>query len=170
MSDSSADSREPRTVDVALVYAGRTKIRYTAQLIEDNGARITVRTNWAASHVRDLGFVRFEPGDLFVEHYWRDRWYVVKEVCGSDGALKGWYCNVTRPSTLDGSEVLVEELGLNLWVSADAATVFRLNEEEFASSDLRERDPEATRMAESALDELELMAKSGQLARLDQVP
>ncbi|GHE98747.1 DUF402 domain-containing protein [Streptomyces fumanus] len=155
-----------RTVDVVLVKAGRTKIRYPAQLLADDGARITVRADWAAPDVRDFGFVRFEPGDVFVERYWRDRWYAVKEVRSADGALKGWYCDITRPSVLDGKELVVEDLDLDLWVSADAATVLRLDEDEFAASGLSERDPEAARSAVAALDELEQVANSGRLSAL----
>ncbi|GFH36787.1 DUF402 domain-containing protein [Streptomyces pacificus] len=169
MAENPADSRGRRTVEVALVHAGRTKIRYPAELLDDDGARITVQATWAASHVRDLGFVRFEPGDSFVERYWRDRWHAVKEVRAGDGALKGWYANVTRPSTLDDGELRVEEMGLNLWVSADTATVLRLDEETFASGGLRGRDPDSASRAEAALDELEHMAKEGRWGELVRV-
>ncbi|GAB3951021.1 ribonuclease FAU-1 family protein [Streptomyces sparsus] len=163
MSDNSAGQG---TVDVVLVKAGRTKIRYPAQLLADDGTRITVRADWAAPGVRDFGFVRFEPGDVFVERYWRDRWYAVKEVRAADGSLKGWYCDITRPSVLDDGELVVEDLDLDLWMSADGGTVLRLDEDEFASSGLRERDPRAARSAVHALNELEQAAKSGRLTAL----
>ena len=67
-------------LDVVLVKAGRTKIRYGAELLVDDGTRLAVRAPWAGEGVRDFGFVRFEPGDVFTEYYWRDRWYAVKEV------------------------------------------------------------------------------------------
>ena len=86
------------------------------ELLADDGTRITVRAPWAGEGVRDFGFVRFEPGDVFTEHYWRDRWYAVKEVRTGDGALKGWYCDITRPAVLDGGELVVEDLDLDLWV------------------------------------------------------
>ncbi|GGU55776.1 DUF402 domain-containing protein [Streptomyces lavendofoliae] len=153
------------SVEVRLVKAGRTKIRYPAQVLADDGTRITVRAPWAADGVRDFGFVRFEPGDVFTEHYWRDRWYAVKEVRSGDGALKGWYCDVTRPARVDGvlGEVLVEDLDLDLWVSADGAEVLRLDEDEFAASGLAERDPAAAVAAREALDALEALARAGAL-------
>ena len=71
----SANSTErPRSLDVVLVKGGRTKIRYAAALLSDDGTRITVRAPWAGEGVRDFGFVRFEPGDVLTEHYWRDRY------------------------------------------------------------------------------------------------
>jgi hypothetical protein len=156
MSASSAEAA--REVDVVLVKAGRTKIRYRATLLADDGTRVAVRAAWAGEGVRDFGFVRFEPGDVFTEYYWRDRWYSVKEVRDARGALKGWYCDVTRPAVLSGGELVVEDLDLDLWCSADGSDVRRLDEDEFAESGLAERDPEAADAAVTALDELEVFA------------
>ncbi|MEV4229988.1 DUF402 domain-containing protein [Streptomyces bobili] len=153
------NSADPsRLVDVVLVKGGRTKIRYPAELLADDGTRIAVRAPWAGEGVRDFGFVRFEPGDVFTEYYWRDRWYSVKEVRAASGALKGWYCDITRPATLTGGELVVEDLDLDLWRSADGRDVRRLDEDEFAESGLAERDPEAAAAAVTALDELEAFA------------
>ncbi|RST18616.1 DUF402 domain-containing protein [Streptomyces sp. WAC05374] len=157
-----------RSVDVRLVKAGRTKIRYPAEVVSDDGTLLTVRAPWAADGVRDFGFVRFEPGDVFTEHYWRDRWYAVKEVRTGEGALKGWYCDVTRPASVRGSEVVVEDLDLDLWVPADGGEVLRLDEDEFAASGLQERDPVAAAAALQALDALEALAREGRLPGADQ--
>ncbi|QHY94694.1 hypothetical protein SSPS47_06090 [Streptomyces sp. S4.7] len=180
MSASSSDAvRAPGVeVQVHLVKAGRTKIRYPATLITDDGARVVVRAPWAADSVRDFGFVRFEPGDVFTEHYWRDRWYAVKEVRAGDGTLKGWYCDVTRPTVVRGLgpgelryELLVEDLDLDLWASADGGTVLRLDEDEFEESGLADRDPVAADAARRALDELELLVRDGAFTKLsDRLP
>ncbi|MFF9409355.1 DUF402 domain-containing protein [Streptomyces anandii] len=159
----SANSAEPAggggLVDVVLVKGGRTKIRYPAELLADDGTRIAVRASWAGGGVRDFGFVRFEPGDVFTEYYWRDRWYSVKEVRDGRGALKGWYCDVTRPATRAGARLVVEDLDLDLWRSADGRDVRRLDEDEFADSGLSHTDPPAAAAALSALDELETLAR-----------
>ncbi|BET51067.1 MULTISPECIES: DUF402 domain-containing protein [Streptomyces] len=158
----SANSAEPVTeVSVALVKAGRTKIRYAATLLHDDGTRLAVRAPWAGDGVRDFGFVRFEAGDVFTEYYWRDRWYSVKEVRTAAGVLKGWYCDVTRPAVLTGTELVVEDLDLDLWRSADGTDVRRLDEDEFAESGLADRDPGAAAAAVAALDELERLARRG---------
>ncbi|MDI3407282.1 DUF402 domain-containing protein [Streptomyces cavernicola] len=154
------------TVDVVLRKAGRTKIGYPATLLSDDGVHLVVRALWAGEGVRDFGFVRFEPGDVFTEHYWRDRWYAVKEVRAGDGELKGWYCDVTRPAEVGADGVVVEDLDLDLWVSADGTSVLRLDEDEFAESGLAERDPEAATAATAALDELELLARGDKLEPL----
>lgn len=167
MSARSAEVEVDAQVQVALVKAGRTKIRYPADVVADDGVRLTVRAPWAAEGVRDFGFVRFEPGDVFVEHYWRDRWYAVKEVRSGDGTLKGWYCDVTRPAAVDADQVVVEDLDLDLWVSADGSEVLRLDEDEFAASGLAATDPEAAACAVAALDELEVLGRDGLLDLLD---
>jgi hypothetical protein len=154
------------SVEVALVKAGRTKIRYPAGVVRDDGVRVTVTAPWAAPGVRDFGFVRFEPGDVFTEHYWRDRWFAVKEVRTGGGTLKGWYCDITRPAVLRDGELLVEDLDLDLWVSADGSSVLRLDEDEFEESGLAARDPAAADAARLALDELERLALAGGLAGL----
>ncbi|MFJ4632070.1 DUF402 domain-containing protein [Streptomyces sp. NPDC088847] len=158
----SVNSPDPaRRLDVVLVKAGRTKIRYAAELLSDDGTRLAVRAPWAGDGVRDFGFVRFERGDVFTEYYWRDRWYAVKEVRDSAGRLKGWYCDITRPAALSGTELVVEDLDLDLWVSADGSDVRRLDEDEFEESGLAGSDPAAAAAAVAALDELEGLARAG---------
>ncbi|MFF2464605.1 DUF402 domain-containing protein [Streptomyces mirabilis] len=164
MSANSPDA--PRTVEVVLVKSGRTKIRYPAELLADDGIRVTVRAPWAGEGVRDFGFVRFEPGDVFTEYYWRDRWYAVKEVRDAEGVRKGWYCDITRPATLSGGKLVVEDLDLDLWRSADGTDVLRLDEDEFAASGLATTDPRAATAARNALDTLELLAREGDFEAL----
>lgn len=167
MSANSAENGAGREqVEVVLRKAGRLKVGYLADLLCDDGVRIAVRAEWAGEGVRDFGFVRFEPHDVFTEWYWRDRWYSVKEVRDPSGVLKGWYCDVTRPAERSGGRVVVEDLDLDLWVSGDGARVLRLDEDEFAESGLREVDPYAAAQAEAALDELERLARAGGLEAL----
>ncbi|MFI7387946.1 DUF402 domain-containing protein [Streptomyces sp. NPDC049813] len=157
----------PAGIQVTLVKAGRTKISYPALLLSDDGTHIAVRAGWAGAGVRDFGFVRFEPGDVFTEHYWRDRWYAVKEVRAGDGRLKGWYCDIARPARrADDGSVVCEDLDLDLWVRADGGQVLRLDEDEFADSGLAARDPAAAAAALRALDDLDRCARAGGLPAL----
>ncbi|MET7825336.1 DUF402 domain-containing protein [Streptomyces sp. NPDC060011] len=159
MSTNSAGAPDP--VEIVLVKAGRTKISYPAELLADDGTRVVVRAPWAGDTARDFGFVRFERGDVFTEYYWRDRWYAVKEVRDAAGVRKGWYCDVTRPATVSAGRLVVEDLDLDLWRSADGTEVLRLDEDEFAESGLAATDPAAALAAEKALDDLERLARGG---------
>jgi hypothetical protein len=148
-------------VKVRLVKVSGRDVEYPATVMADDGVHIVVRGPWAEPEARDLGFVRFEPGDVFTEHYWRDRWYSIKEVRDARGGLKGWYCDVARPVTLEGDHLSSKDLELDLWVSADLRTVLRLDEDELARSGLTEADPTAAAEARLALDELERLAADG---------
>ncbi|MFF4410765.1 DUF402 domain-containing protein [Streptomyces sp. NPDC001262] len=145
---------------VRLVKTPRPDTRYPATLVHDDGTRVVVRAPWAGAAARDFGFVRFEEGDVFTEHYWRDRWYSVKEVRDARGTLKGWYCDITRPARVEDGTLVVTDLDLDLWRSADGTAVLRLDEDEFAESGLAERDPVAAARAVAALDELEDLART----------
>ncbi|MFE6780481.1 DUF402 domain-containing protein [Streptomyces sp. NPDC057702] len=153
-------------VTVRLVKEPRPEVRYPAEVVGDDGGHVVVRAPWAGADVRDFGFVRFERGDVFTEHYWRDRWFAVKEVRDAHGRLKGWYCDVTRPARVEGDTLVVVDLDLDLWRSADGRAVLRLDEDEFADSGLAERDPHAAARARAALDELEELARADGFAAL----
>jgi hypothetical protein len=146
---------------VSLVKQRHPNVRYGAVVTFDDGTHIVVRGTWSEDAARDLGFVRFEPGDVFTEHYWRDRWYSIKEVRGRSGTLKGWYCDVVRPVDVQEGLLVSKDLDLDLWVSADGRTILRLDEDDFLASGLAESDPSAAAEARRALDQLERLAQDG---------
>ncbi|RLL70786.1 DUF402 domain-containing protein [Streptomyces sp. Z26] len=157
---------EGAPVTVTLRKPGRHDVRYPATAVRDDGTHAVVRAPWAGPPVRDLGFTRFERGDVFTEHYWRDRWYAVKEVRDAGGVLKGWYCDMTRPARVTDGALEITDLELDLWVSADGRRVLRLDEDEFLASGLPEGDPEAAVRARRAQDELAALARTDGLAVL----
>jgi predicted RNA-binding protein associated with RNAse of E/G family len=160
MADSSGTTGHSLTV--CLFHAGDPPyLTYPATVLSDDGDHVVVRALWAEPAARDVGYVTFEHGDLWTEHYWRNRWYAIKEIRHRTGRRKGWYCDVARPARVDEDRLLSEDLYLDLWVSADGTTVLRLDEEEFAASGLRTRDPVAAAAAERALEELERLARQG---------
>lgn len=144
---------------VRLLKAPRPDVEYPGVVLADDGTHLVIEAPWDGAPTRDLGFVRFEQGDVFTEHYWRDRWYSIKEVRDADGVLKGWYCDVTRPAHAEPGLLVVDDLDLDLWRSADGRTILRLDEEDFVASGLIERDPDAAERARRALDELERLAR-----------
>jgi hypothetical protein len=150
-----------REVTVRLLKHPGEKLRYAAVVLDDDGTHVAVRAPWAGSVTRDMGFVQFEAGDVFTEHYWRDRWYSIKEVVTAEGVRKGWYCDITRPATVADGMVTAEDLDLDLWLSADRSQILRLDEDEFLASGLADRDPAAARQAQRALDELTELAEKG---------
>lgn len=148
-------------VRVRLVKRESADVEYPAIVLLDDGVHAVVRGPWSEAEARDIGPVWFEPGDVFTEHYWRNRWYSIKEVRSRDGTLKGWYCDVVRPVRIEVGQLISEDLVLDLWVSADGLTVRRLDEDEFAASDIHVAEPTTARHAEDALHELEHAARHG---------
>ena len=140
-------------VTVRLEHGDRLKLTYAMTVIEDDGDHIVVEGPYAERRDRDLGYTTFEVGDWFVEQYWRSRWYSVKEVRGRDGR-KGWYCDVARPAVVADNTILSEDLDLDVWVSADFATVLVLDEDEFAASGLEQYDVPAATSARAAVADL----------------
>lgn len=58
--------------------------------------------------------------DRFVETFYTDKWYNIFEIYDrDDGALKGWYCNITKPTVIEDGHVSYVDLALDLWVSAN---------------------------------------------------
>jgi predicted RNA-binding protein associated with RNAse of E/G family len=135
-------------------------IEYDAELLHDDGNHVIVEAEWAEATERDIGLVRFEFGDVWTEHYWRDRWYSVKRIKNSAGVLKGWYCDAARPAQLANGVLESVDLELDLWVSADFAVIERLDEDELEW--VSSRDPVAARAAIDGIDELERQAIMGE--------
>jgi hypothetical protein len=143
---------------VRLVKHVGPDLEYPVVVLRDDSGHLVVRGPWADHTAHDLGFVRFEPGDQFTEHYWRHRWYSVKEVRSAEGRRKGSYCDVARPVRIEGSTVISEDLDLDLWVSADGRTIARLDEDDFLARGLAQSDPMAEAHARAAIVELEQLA------------
>ncbi|GAA1988938.1 DUF402 domain-containing protein [Catenulispora subtropica] len=153
------------TITVRLLKAPRPDVEYPATVLHDDGDHVAVRAPWFGDSPRDMGFEVFEPGDVWIEHFWRTRWFSIKEVRTADGTVKGWYCDVARPAavTVDppaGPRIAIADLDLDLWLSADHARVLRLDEDEFEASGLADREPETAARAVASLDELEATARA----------
>lgn len=135
-------------------------IRFEAEVLRRDAASVTVRAPWRHGVV-DLGLLRFEPGDLLIEHYYADRWYNVFCLYGSDGRLKGWYCNITRPAVIGDDYVESEDLELDLLVTPDRTTLRLEDTAEFAARNLECDEPVAYREALAAVEELRALVARG---------
>ena len=64
--------------------------------------------------------VFLRKGDRFLELYPLSRWFNIFEIHDKDDdAIKAWYCNVTRPATIEGDSIAYEDLALDLLVYPD---------------------------------------------------
>lgn len=109
---------------------GRERTRYEAELIEAVGERRTVRAIWQVPGMA-LEYLSIETGDIVIEDFFEDRGYNVMAFHGADGALKGWYANVTRPARFHDAGIDWEDLILDAFMSPDGELRI-LDEDEFA--------------------------------------
>ena len=149
------------TIAVQLLKPGKgTIISYRGELLLSEPGHILIHARWEWP-ARDLGYVVFETGDHFYEHYYTERWFNICEVRSESGALKGWYCNVTRPALAAADTISSEDLELDLFVPPDRWNILRLDMDEFVARGLDVTDPPAHTAALAAFDELEQMARAG---------
>jgi hypothetical protein len=132
-----------------LDYAGRQVIAYPGRVLYRAPAMVVLETRWERATYR-LDYVTLEPGDRWRESFYSDRWYNVFEIHAADGRLKGWYCNVTLPASIEMTEVSARDLALDLWVGPQGETAV-LDRDEFAALPLR---PDERAAALAALDEM----------------
>lgn len=79
-------------------------------------------------------------GDRFVETYYTDRWYNIFEIHARDNnMLRGWYCNISYPAEVEGSNLSYVDLALDLIVFPDGQQ-FVIDREEFNSLPLSDDD------------------------------
>ena len=151
-----------RTITVHLLKPGKgTTVTYQGELLLSEPGHLLIHARWERAAL-DLGYVVFEPGDHFYEHYYTDRWFNIFEVRRAAGDLKGWYCNITRPAQVADDVITSEDLELDLFVPPDRQHPLRLDLDEYEARGLATTDPLAHSVALAALDELERMALAGE--------
>lgn len=70
-------------------------------------------------------YVNIDNGDRVVEWFFTDRWYNIMEYHAvGDDHLKGWYCNITRPSQIlvrpfDNLTITWDDLALDVFIYPD---------------------------------------------------
>lgn len=147
--------REKIVVD-KLSPQGELKWRYEGEIIERGDGWLKLEAFFDRDDIAFMGIL-LKRGDRFIETYYSERWYNIFEIRDrDDDALKGWYCNITRPANFADGRVEYEDLFLDLWVSADGAQTV-LDEDEFLAADL---DAGIRQSAQDALQELQARFKT----------
>jgi len=153
----------PRPVVVRKIDPhGEETARYHGVVVQEDSEGVVLEASWERNRM-DLGYVVLEPGDAFIEHFYRHKWYNVFEIYrAADGRFRGWYCNVTRPPRITSSEVTWYDLALDLFVGPDGRAK-ALDEDEFKALALRTSDSQVWRQAKLAWEELRGIAERHKL-------
>ena len=131
---------------------GREELRYSGILRRRTDEFVCIDARFELDD-RDLGYVRLRRGDIFREHFYVGRMYNIFRVGDACGALKGWYCNITRPAEITDSEIAADDLCLDLFAHPDGRALL-LDEEDFARLDLTPEEREKAWQAVAELREM----------------
>ena len=140
------------TVD-KLSPQGELKWRYEGELLERGENWVRLEAFFDHDNIVVAG-IPLQRGDRFLETYYSDRWYNFFEIHDRENdALKGWYCNITRPAKILSDRLEYVDLYLDLWVSPEGSQTV-LDEEEFVAADLEEETRRSARQALAELQEI----------------
>lgn len=131
--------------------AEETTWQYDGDVLYRDENSITVE---AFFNREDMPFqeIILKRNDRFVETFYSDKWYNIFAIYDrDDGALKGWYCNITKPAVIAADSVAYVDLALDLWVSANGRQTV-LDEDELEELKL---DDELKKKVYEGLQELE---------------
>lgn len=104
----------------------------------------------------DLPFfgITLGRGDRFIEAYFTHRWYNIFEIHDREtDAVKGWYCNVTRPAQFSDRQIDFADLALDLLVYSDG-NMLLLDKDEFSQLGLSEYERKRALAAAAELEKL----------------
>lgn len=129
---------------------GNPVLTYSGVLVERNEGFVCIDAVFALDD-RDLGYVFLRRGDRFREWFYADQWFNIFRVQDGDTlALKGWYCNITRPPLIATASVTADDLVLDLFVYPDGRTLL-LDAEDFDGLCLRAGEKDQARQAVQVL-------------------
>lgn len=137
---------------------GEIVVRYPGVVITAGqpASWVAVRARWVTKVV-ELDGLRFVPGDRLHEFFSPTEWFNSFTVFAPDGTLRGWYANVTHPTTVDESTspptLFWHDLYVDLILLPDGTIVIR-DEDELEESLLAGSDPALHARIMAARDEL----------------
>jgi hypothetical protein len=132
---------------------GKAELSYQGLVRERNEEYVCIDAHFALED-RDLGYIRLRRGDHFREWFYRDRWFNIFRVAdGETNSLKGWYCNITRPPSINKRQIAAEDLCLDIFVYPDGRMLL-LDEDDFEELKLEKHEVEKAWQAVAAIGRL----------------
>ncbi len=93
---------------------GEEVMRYSGEVVTRTDDMVVVNARFTATDRVFFG-MPLKKDDLFVEAYFKDRWYNIYEIYDrDDNTRKGWYCNISRPAVWNDSQISFDDLALDL--------------------------------------------------------
>jgi predicted RNA-binding protein associated with RNAse of E/G family len=132
--------------------------RYPGWVIEAGAPLpwIAARANWVTKVV-EMDGLRFVPGDRLHEFFSPEHHFNLFSVWSPEGELRGWYANVTHPTTIEWSTapptLYWHDLYVDLIALPNGVYVVR-DEDELEESGLATSDPALHKLILDTRDEL----------------
>ncbi len=122
-----------------LDHTGKEVWAYPGTVVSRSDGLIILEAAFDRDSIR-VGCLVLNPGDLFREYFYDDRWYNVFRISEPEsGMLKGFYCNFTRPAVFSPGNIHAEDLALDLLVYPGGKWEL-LDTEEYEELDLNPSD------------------------------
>jgi predicted RNA-binding protein associated with RNAse of E/G family len=141
-------------------YSGEIKARYTGRIVDTGQPApwLAVQCAWVLPTVESDGLLLI-PGDVLIEFFSPEHPFNVFRVHAPDGALRGWYANVTYPTVVQDGTLAWHDLWLDLIVRADGSFVVR-DQDELVESGIEQVDPALHAAVVMACNELVRLAEA----------
>jgi protein associated with RNAse G/E len=115
-----ASGARPRTVRVQKRdWRGRARYTWEGTVLSQDASCLVILAPWTGPGEPVVGDLQFVRGDRFVEYYYAGMGLAIWQVERSNGEIKGWYCNISRPIQMDGNTISFDDLLLDVVVHAD---------------------------------------------------
>lgn len=118
---------------------GAEAATYNGTLIESPPGWVVVRATWTFDRM-ELGYMTFEPEDYLIEYFATSQPFNAFVLFSPDDEFKGWYCNITHPTTIKGRTIFWQDLIVDVVQKTDGK-ILVLDEDELSESGIEKTDP-----------------------------
>jgi hypothetical protein len=140
-------------------WRGEFRYAWSGELLVREPEHLVLLAIWKGPGEPRVGEIAFLAGDRFVEHYYPGRGYAIWQVEQPDGAIKGWYCNISTPIEWQDEVLSFRDLLLDLLVYPDGSSSV-LDRDEFVEAQREGLVGNDVALAEAALAELVRMVEA----------
>ena len=141
-------------------FDGEIKTRYPGKVVDAGQPApwVAVECQWVLPDAEADGLWLIK-GDTLLEFFSPEHPFNVFRIHAPDGALRGWYANVTYPTVVEGTTLAWHDLWLDLIVLPDGTIVVR-DQDELEESGIERTDPHLHAAVMTACDDLVRLAEA----------
>lgn len=126
-------------------------IRWTGDVLARGETWVNLLGRFGLEQADVGGVLVIYKNDFMREWFYSDRYYNIYQVEDqTDGHIKGWYCNITRPAEITRDFIALDDLALDLVVSLSGEIIL-LDEDEYADLNLSTAEQQAVQNALATL-------------------